>query len=487
MQTNMFTGITLLGLGPGGAKYLTQEAWHILERAEEIYLRTEQHPTVSELPAHLRQISFDHVYEQAQNFESVYAHIIEKVLRLGQRSEGVIYAVPGHPFVAEATCPEIARRAQLEGIPVMIVDGVSFLEPTFRTIGLDAFPHCALVDALELVSAHVPPFPSSAPALIAQLYSSAVAADVKLTLMAVYPDEHPVKLIHAAGTDNELVESLALFEIDRSSYVGSLTSLYLPALGPTTSFEAFQEIIAHLRAPDGCPWDREQTHQSLRSHLMEESYELLSALDEDNPNAICEELGDLLLQVVLHAQIASEYGDFSMADVLHGIHTKIVNRHPHVFSGLELKDVNGVLENWERLKAAERIANGKSEESLLDGVAKALPALIQAEEYQKRAARVGFDWPEVQGVIDKVCEEIEELRAATDEKTRSAEFGDLLFAIVNLARWYSIDAESELRTANARFRGRFSTIEQAARAQGRSLVDLSLEEMDALWEMAKRG
>jgi MazG family protein len=194
----------------------------------------------------------------------------------------------------------------------------------------------------------------------------------------------------------------------------------------------------------------------------------------------------LLLQIVLHAQIAQEYGEFSMSDVLREIHTKIFNRHPHVFSGLELKGVEGVLENWERLKAAERLANGKDEECLLDGVAKALPALTQAEEYQKRAARVGFDWPAVQGVLDKVGEELGELRDAADEQQRSAEFGDLLFALVNLARWYSLDAESALREANARFKTRFSKIERAARTQGKQLSDLSLEEMDALWEQAKR-
>ncbi|HSF79703.1 MAG TPA: nucleoside triphosphate pyrophosphohydrolase [Anaerolineales bacterium] len=487
MENDVVSGITLVGLGPGGVNYLTLDAWRVLEKASEIYLRTAQHPTVAELPAHLQLHSFDDLYEQSPDFESVYEQIVAEVLRLGKRQGGVVYAVPGHPYIAEATCPEIARLADESGIPVKVVEGLSFLEPSFRAIGVDAFPFTVLVDALELVSSHVPPFPPTAAALIAQVYSPAIAADIKLTLMAVYPDEHPVKLVHAAGTADERVETLALYEIDRSPYVGGLTSLYLPPLSPGTSFEAFQEVIAHLRAPDGCPWDREQTHQSLRSHLLEETYELLSALDDDNTPAIREELGDLLLQIVLHAQIASEDGGFSMADVLRGIHTKIVYRHPHVFSDLDLKDVSGVLENWEKLKAAERVANGKSEESLLDGVAKALPALVQAEEYQRRAARIGFDWSEVQGVIDKVREEMEELRTAPEGVQRSSEFGDLLFAIVNLARWYAIDAESALREANARFKRRFVKIEQAARTQGRSLTDLTMDELDALWELAKKG
>lgn len=478
-------GITLLGLGPGDPDLLTRQAWRVLENSSEVYLRTRQHPAAAGLPAHLRVHSFDALYETSETFEDVYAGIVDQVLELGRRPQGVVYAVPGHPFVAEATVPEISRRARADGLPVHVVEGMSFLGPAFTALELDPFPHTACVDALQLAAAHVPPFPPSVPALIAQLYSPAVAAEVKLTLKSLYPAEHPVQLIHAAGTPQVQIETLALDEIDRSPWIGQLTSLYIPPLGPATSFEAFQEIIAHLRAPDGCPWDREQTHQSLRSYLLEEAYEVLSALDEDNPEKMREEFGDLLLQVVLHAQIASEYGEFNMAEVLHGIHTKIVRRHPHVFGELKLQDTQGVLLNWERLKADERIANGQQEAGLLDSLALALPALVQAQEFQKRAARVGFDWPDIQGVLDKISEELDEVYSAPDAEARAGEIGDLLFAIVNLARWHKVDAESALREANLRFRQRFSHIEQTAREQGRSVSDLSLEEMEALWQMAK--
>jgi len=477
--------ITLLGLGPGNPDLLTYEAWKLLHSLTEIYLRTRQHPVVDGLPASLRVHSFDPLYDQGESFEEVYAQIVAQVLELGQRPQGVVYAVPGHPFLAEATSPEIARQARQLGIPLRVVEGLSFLEPTLTALGLDPLPYTSLVDALELAAAHVPPFPPSAPALIAQIHSKAVASEVKLTLMALYPDEHPVQLVHAAGTDLARVEALKLYEIDRSAHIGLLSALYVPSLGPATSFEAFQEIIAHLRAPDGCTWDIEQTHASLRPHLLEETYELLAALDADDALAMREEFGDLLLQVVLHAQIASEAGEFNMSDVLHGIHTKIVRRHPHVFGELELKDVDGVLQNWERLKEAERAAKGKTQASLLDGVANALPALVQAEEYQKRAAHVGFDWTEIQGVLDKVEEERAEVLTAVDAGARAAELGDLLFAVTNLARWYDVDAESALRAANARFRQRFSRIEAAARAEGRSVSDLSAQEMDALWRLAK--
>jgi tetrapyrrole methylase family protein/MazG family protein len=398
------SGIILLGLGPGDPDLLTRQAWRLLESRSEIYLRTRQHPAVAGLPSGLQIHSFDDLYDQGEHFEAVYEAIVTQVLELGKRPEGVIYAMPGHPFVAEATAPEIARRARAAGLPVQVIAGLSFFEPVVSALGLDLFPHTALVDAYELASAHVPPFPPNAPALIAQLHSAALASEVKLTLGAVYPDEHPVRLVHAAGTPAQQVESLALYEIDRSPHLGLLSTLYVPPLGEATSFEAFQEIIAHLRAPDGCPWDKEQTHQSLRPHLLEETYEVLAALDEDNPAAMQEEFGDLLLQIVLHAQIASEYGEFNMAGVLRGIHSKIVYRHPHVFGDVKLKDTAGVLVNWERLKAAERAENGKAEAGLLDGVLSTLPALAQAEQFQMRAARVGFDWPNIRGVADKVEE-----------------------------------------------------------------------------------
>jgi tetrapyrrole methylase family protein / MazG family protein len=495
MAVELSGGITLLGLGPGSPDLLTRQAWQVLQDAAqpvagrpgagEVYLRTRQHPVVAGFPPGLKLYSFDDLYAQDISFEEVYEQIVEKVLELGRRPQGVIYAVPGHPFIAEATAPEIARRARQEGLPLRLVEGLSFLEPVVSAIGIDPFPHTALVDALELANLHVPPFPTSAPAIVAQIYSPQVASDVKLTLMALYPDEHPVILVHSAGTDHPLVERLPLYQIDRSAHVGLLTALYLPPLGRETGFEAFLGIIAHLRAPNGCPWDREQTLQSLRPSLLEETYEVLGALDENDPPAMREEFGDLLLLIVMLTQIASDEGDFNMAGVLSGIHTKIVHRHPHVFGQVAVNGTQDVLQNWEKLKAQERLANGKSEASLLDGIGKTLPALVQAEQYQKRANHVGFDWTEIEGVWRKVQEELAEVRSAADAEARAAEIGDLLFSVVNLARWYQVDPESALREANLRFRKRFAAIERAARQQGRSLSDLSLDEMDAIWQAAK--
>jgi tetrapyrrole methylase family protein / MazG family protein len=479
-------GITLLGLGPGDPAKLTRAAWEVLTSAAEVWLRTDRHPVIAALPSSLEIHSFDSIYEDGDSFETVYSAIIDRVMELGARSEGVVYAVPGDPFVAEATCPAIAVRARQAGLPLKIINGISFLEPVFAAIGLDPYPRMSLMDALELSQAHVPAFPPDAPVLIAQLYSRMVAAEVKMTLTAVYPEEHPVFLVHAAGTKDEMVENLSLYEIDRSAHIDLLTALYIPPLGEGTSFEAFQEIIAHLRAPDGCPWDKEQTHLSLRSHLLDEAYETLAALDDQEPAKMAEEFGDLLLQIVLNAQIAGEEGEFNMTEVVKGIYDKIVRRHPHVFGELQVDGVKGVLMNWEKLKADERKANGEAEKGPLDGIPLALPALIQAQEYQDRAARLGFDWPEISGVLDKIVEEVREIKEAANGEELAAELGDMFFALVNLARWKKVDAESALRGTNIRFKKRFDYIQAGARKSGKKMQEMSLDEMEALWQEAKK-
>ena len=482
----MARGIVILGLGPGEPEQLTRQAWNWLAGCDEVWLRTTHHPTVAAFPVGLKTNSFDALYDQNERFEQVYAAIVEQVLELGRRPEGVTYAVPGHPYVAEATGPEIVRRARAEGLPVRVIEGLSFLEPTFSAIGMDPFPAMALVDALELGSTLTPQFSPAQPALIAQIYSRQVAANVKLTLNAVYPDDHPVKLVHAAGTAQELVEDLKLYEIDRSRSIGLLSALYLPPLAKEASFENFQEVIARLRAPDGCPWDREQTHQSLRKHLLEETYEALATLDADDPEGMREEFGDLLLQIVLHAQIGLEAGEFNMAEVIAGIAEKIVRRHPHVFGDVQVDGVKGVLQNWDKLKAAERKENGDQKyKGILDGVPRDFPALAQAQQVQERAARVGFDWPSLDAVWQKLARETEDVRGAQGEEACSREVGDLRFAAAALARWYKVDSESALRETILRFRKRIGHIEGHAREQGRPVSELKPAELDALWKEAK--
>jgi tetrapyrrole methylase family protein/MazG family protein len=476
--------ITIVGLGPGDPMSITREAWQVLSDAREVYLRTGDHPVVADLPRGLKVITFDHLYQELDDFEAVYQAIVTKLIELADRPEGVVYAVPGDPTVGEATVLALRREADEAGLSLRVVHGVSFVETCMAMIGIDALDGLYIADALDLAGGHHPSFSPDSPVLIGQLYSAMVAADVKLTLMNQYPDDHPVRLIHAAGTPRAELETLLLHEIDRSLKIGNLTALYVPALPLKSAFESFQETVAHLRAPEGCPWDRKQTHKTLRTHLLEETYETLQAIDADDMGALREELGDLLLQIVLHAQIATEQGEFTMADVIANIQEKIVRRHPHVFGGVRVADVEHVLHNWEALKAAEREHEGEGK-GLLGGVPLGLPALSQAAEIQERVKRVGFDWPEMEGVLAKVIEELEEVGQATEPVTQTAEMGDLLFAVVNYARWLGVDPEAALREANLRFRHRFAKLEMAAKAEGRDLSVMSLEEMDALWDAAK--
>ena len=481
--------IIIVGLGPGDPKHLTREAWDILASAREVYLRTLKHPTVPALPHDLKLHSFDHVYDSAADFDAVYTAIAQEILRLGRQATDVIYAVPGHPLVGEASVERIVEAASRERLSVRIVAGLSFVEPVLTALRLDALAGLQLVDAVDIATGYHPPLNPDIPALVAQLYNRSLAADVKLTLMNQYPDEHVVTLVHSAGTAAERLDSIPLYELDRQIDMAHLTTLYLPPLAQTSSFEGFQQTIARLRAPDGCPWDREQTHDSLRATLLEETYETLEALEQNDSDALREELGDLLLQIVMHSQIAVEEGEFSMADVIAGVDAKIKRRHPHVWGQVQVSSSSDVLPLWEAMKAKERNENASAhstERSLLDGVPKTLPALAQAEAYGRRAARVGFDWPNPQGVVDKVGEEIQEVIDASDSQERAAEFGDLLFAVVNWARWQDIDPEAALRQANRRFARRFSWIESEARRQQLDLAGLGIDQLEELWQEAKR-
>lgn len=473
--------ITIVGLGPGDPHHLTQEAWSVLEMVREVWLRTKHHPTVAGLPPHLTLHSFDYLYEEAEDFAQVYEAIANEVLRLGQRPEGVVYAVPGHPLVGEATVRLILPRAEGAGMAVHVVEGLSFIEPTLTPLRMDVLAGLQVYDAVELAARYHPPLNPDLPALVGQLYSRALATDVKLTLMNQYPDEHEVTLVHAAGTPEQRVIRLPLYELDRHDDVAHLTTLYVPPLPGVSSFEGLQDTVAHLRAPDGCPWDREQTHDSLRVGLLEEVYEVVAAIDAGDVQALREELGDLMLQILLHAQIATEEGEFQMAQVIAGIDAKLKHRHPHVWGERQVEGTGEVLRRWEELKREEK----GGERSVLDGVPAVLPALLQADTYGRRAARVGFDWTEADGVTDKIREEIVEVEAAATPGEKEAELGDLLFAVVNWARWLEVDPEAALRRANARFARRFRGVERMARERGLDMLALTIDELEPLWREAK--
>ena len=356
----------------------------------------------------------------------------------------------------------------------------TLVSSALETLRIAPLSRLILLEAQSLSSAHVPPFPPDMPALFTGIDSSELAFQLKAVLLATYPKEHVVKWVIEGNKKDERLE-----EISGDNFSAN-TFLFVPALSEGSSFESFAEIVAHLRAPDGCPWDREQTHQSLRKHLLEETYEAIAAIDSSDFTDMREEFGDLLLQVVLQSQIASEEGQFNVNQVIQGISAKLIRRHPHVFGDLKLDGVDGVLANWEKLKETERKDKGQKEKGLLDGVPLALPALSQSQEYQDRAARVGFDWSQIDGVLEKVAEEIEEIKKAETDFELASEIGDLLFVLVNFARWKNVDAESALRGTNMKFKKRFGYVEQGAKAQGRNLSELSLDEMETLWQEAKK-
>lgn len=341
-----------------------------------------------------------------------------------------------------------------------------------------------IIDGRLLAESHYLPFSPDLPTFI-DLQSGMLAIEhIKQLLLVNYTADMRVGVLQQQDSLNWAWIPMAISELDMISFL--IKALYVPAGQTVSSLEGFMEIIAHLRAPDGCPWDRKQTHASLRPYLLEETYEALDALDREDLVDLKEELGDILLQIALHAQIACENGSFTIADVLSGISNKIISRHPHVFSDVSVKDDRDVVKNWEKLKEIERSENGRDQaKGLLDGIPSILPALSQAQVIQDRAARVGFDWPEIAPVVDKVMEELQEVKDAPTEKERAGELGDLLFAVVNLVRWYRVDAESALRQTNQKFRRRFSYLEERSKAAGKELPKMTLTEMDALWEEAK--
>lgn len=479
-------GITIVGLGPGDHQHWTQAAATTLYQAKEIYLRTDQHPSLANIPAQLH--NFDTIFGQISDFSRACDQLATEIVRLGLRDNGVVYAVPGHPAVDEPTTPRIRALADTHQIPLTIIPGLSLLEATRTILNLEKCHHLQFVEAMEIAELYHPPLAPDRPALIGHLYHQALATQVKRTLLNAYPDDLTVKLVHFTGNGAGQIHSFTLSKLDHQPHFDLQTTLYLPADPTNSSFTTFQETIAHLRAPDGCPWDREQTHQSLRPFLLEEAYEVLETLDTDDSAALAEELGDLLLQIVLHTQIAIDADEFKMGEVIDHINRKLVRRHPHVFGSVVVNGVDDVATNWEAIKKVEKAARGQSVQatSALDGIPGALPALTQALTISKRAVKVGFEWPNIEGVLEQLIEEAREITEAGSANDLESEIGDLLFSAVNLARWHNVDPESALRGTNTRFVRRFKRMENLAAVQGKNLAAISVKEMQVLWDKAKR-
>ncbi len=507
MQSHAEGGLTIVGLGPGIWDMLTIEAAAVLQGADEIYIRTGIHPSIDPIRTHLPDVpfhSFDTLYDTLPALGQVYQRIAEEIAALAQRPGGVVYAVPGSPALGETTVRLLLERLRDSNAPVRLVQGVSYVEPVLAAAGVTDASWVEVMDAADIALiasenavGEVPdgeerlpwraPVPT-APMLVSYLYDRHIASGVKLWLGRYYPDGHTIQVVRAPGTPHVTCQTIPLYELDRLDQIDHRTALYIPPLPDNENLRTFaglMNLTRTLRAPGGCPWDREQTHASLKPHLLEETYEVLDALDEGDPAVLAEEMGDLLFQITIHSQVAAEAGEFTVEDVIECVMRKLIGRHPHVFSDLQLESAQDVRHAWESFKQREKPKRG----SVLEQIPKGLPALPQSNLMQKRASSVGFEWPNLQDVIAKVEEELEELGQAVEmeapkEKQRE-EYGDILFALVSAARHLKLDPEEALRLANRKFAARFQYVEGRVADLGKSLRDLSPAELDAMWEEAK--
>ena len=466
--------ILVIGLGPGDLDRVPETVRAILlDSDNRVIAWTRHHPAAEQL-AQLREVTFcDDLYEASDSFDDVYAAIADRVM--ASSAEGaVVYAVPGSPMVGEFA----VRKLMESGAGIEVIPAESFIDAILATVAYDPLDR-----GLQVLNGHGLPVPLvlDKPTIIAHLDRPEVLADVAAAVDRVLPEGAPVFLLTELGSaDGRIVESTAN-TVDPAR-AGFRTSMYIDA-EPGGLIGAVQ-TMARLR--EECPWDREQTHQSLMKNLVEESYELIDAvsrLPEGEPDWVAyseveDELGDVLLQVLFHAAIARQAGAFDIDDVAEVLRQKLVRRHPHVFGDVEVASAAEVKSNWDRIKEEER---GEVAESALDGVSEGIPALQRASKVQNRAAKVGFDWEEAAQVVPKVREEIDELEAVLDDPDRAgSELGDVLFSVVNLARHLGLDPEIALRQATDRFETRFRRMESEGTLEG-----LDLGGLNERWDRAK--
>ena len=426
----------------------------------------------------------DRLYEQADDFDTLNQMIARYVIDRAHTSQ-TVWAAAGHGLQGQSASQAILQLAWEEQVDVQIIPGISMDAAALAASGIDACQgvsvHVGEVDALHIDLARTQ--------VITELDSPLRAGQAKIALMRVYSDEQMISWVRLLDGQMRAV-SIPLCELDRQRSYDVTCSVVVPGL-PLLQRERFQmadllEICRILRAPDGCPWDREQTHFSLKSSLLEECCEVLAAIDEGDADHVCEELGDVLLNVALHATIGLEQGEYTMEDITTGICTKMIRRHPHIFADVRVENSEQVLQNWEAIKAQER--GGQAEaKPLLKGVGEGMPALIRAQKMQQKARKVGFDWQDYRPAMDKVREELDELAQEMEHQGAhmEEEAGDLLFAAVNVARLCGIHAETALMRACEKFQTRVHAMEQKARLQGNDLKSLSLEKQEALWRKIK--
>ncbi len=478
--------LQIVGMGPGSMAYLTMSVHELLTTAERVYLRTAKHPVVEKLVENgMQYTSYDAFYESAETFEETYSRIVEDVV--SRLKDGpVVYAVPGNPFVAEETVRLLMAQSEVQGFPVTVHHGASFLDAMITTLGFDPVEGLVVRDALKVETNQIT---DKTDHIWIQVYSPQVASELKLQLMTCFDDEHEVTIIRAAGIpDLEVVETVPLCEMDRhGTLFDHLTSVYVKkASTPRRDLWDLIDIMAKLRGENGCPWDREQTHESLTRYLIEEAYEVKQAVENGDDEELVDELGDVLLQVIFHAQLGDEEGYFNWRDIVDAICEKMVRRHPHVFSDVSVRDSAEVLTNWQAIKNKEKKHTRVSES--MRGLPMSLPALMRAQKVQKRASDVGFDWQDVKKAVEKITEEVDEVSHAL-EHSHSAhvfeELGDLLLIVTNVIRMLGGDAELIMNEAVDKFVKRFEFVEKSMEEAGIEMNFNQLDAMERFWQAAK--
>lgn len=474
--------IVVVGLGPGNDALVTPATLAIIQNTAVRFVRTTQHPS-----AHLvvGASSFDHLYDGAESFDEVYLGIAKELIAAANQHGTVLYAVPGSPLILERTVAELGKQSEID---IQLHPALSFLDDTWRALGIDPVEvGVRLIDGHDFVRQTAG---YSGAMLVAHTHANWVLSNIKLSIDD--PDENtPVVLVHHVGLSDEQIVHTSWAQMDKVIQADHLTSLYIPQINTPVAVEMVKlhELARTLR--EQCPWDQEQTHHTLVRYLLEETYEVIDAISNFDPLDpasdidLIEELGDLLYQVEFHAAIAEEQGRFTMADIARTVHDKLVSRHPHVFQDLEVTSALDVETNWEAIKSAEK----PERKGIFDGVVEISPSLLLATKVQQRASRVGFDWPDVDGPLSKIAEEAIEIADAAaqgDPEATMVEVGDLLFAVVNLARHLDVDPESALRSSVAKFRQRVESVEILATQQGKKMKEMTLLELDELWEVVKQ-
>ncbi len=481
--------ITVIGLGSSNEEHLSLGAYKILTNSEHVYFRTEIHPVVEFLKKEkLQFITFDYLYDSMTKYDDVYQEITSLLIDEAKKGKDLVYGVPGHPMVAEKSVKYILEKGKENNIVIEIFGGESFIDTFFSKLHIDPIEGFLFFNGETVLRSDLN---TTKNIIIGQVYNRFIASDLKLTLMELYPDDYVVWIVSNLGIDEEeKIIKTCLFELDHHAEMfHHLSSVFVPKSDEEklrlNQCSKLIEIVEILRSPEGCPWDRVQTHQSIRKHLIEETYELVEAIDESDVNLMEEELGDVLLQVLLHSRIAEEDGYFNIYDVIEHINKKLIRRHPHVFGDKKAKEVEDALTHWNEVKQKEKEMTGEERLSVLDGIPKDLPAVLKAYKIQKKAADVNFDWINIEDVYDKIEEEINELKQANEDE-KLVELGDLLFSVINLARFLQLDPEEALAKTNSKFMKRFHYIEEMLKEKNIPITSATLEQMESYWDDAKK-